>query len=476
MLYSVEDTIIVNTFPYSNNVLYLYDCKNIGNSIVNDIANNFMATFNYILGRKKDNGKYPIYLRITHRNKNTSLSLDIEVAKTEWSTARQRIKKSNTDIYDVRTEKEQNNDFLDALMDRANDVVRLADKRGVLKEMTAVQIKSALLDYSPNHKQVEGSGDFIQYWRGIMMETPKSQEKYEYALKAVINYHISVTGKDYISFKDITTDWVRCFLAFLKNAHQYTQGKGKHIKYKDLSAWSISTYSSCLKKVLNCAIDAGRLSLDVMRGFRKFKAGIVYKEPYTLSIDELRELMYYPFKTMRQRVVRDLFIFSFCTMGMNFKDIYFLSKKDVKWDGDMGEISYVRQKTTKPISVLINSNATNIQDLIYPYIAANRSNIWSVKGGSNYFALSSMYPIYKYCRGNFTKVIREIREIMGYDDSFTFYTARDSWATILSSDYDLGRELVDAGLGHSTKSLADNHYIAKHYEKLFDVHAERPGI
>ena len=56
-----------------------------------------MATFNYILGRKKDNGKYPIYLRITHRNKNTSLSLDIEVAKTEWSTARQRIKKSNTD-------------------------------------------------------------------------------------------------------------------------------------------------------------------------------------------------------------------------------------------------------------------------------------------------------------------------------------------------------------------------------------------
>ena len=38
-LYSVEDTIIANSFPYSNNVLYLFDCKNIGNSIVNDIAN-----------------------------------------------------------------------------------------------------------------------------------------------------------------------------------------------------------------------------------------------------------------------------------------------------------------------------------------------------------------------------------------------------------------------------------------------------
>ena len=44
VFYSVEDTIIA-LFPYSNNVLYLYNCKNIGNSIVNDMVNNFMATF-----------------------------------------------------------------------------------------------------------------------------------------------------------------------------------------------------------------------------------------------------------------------------------------------------------------------------------------------------------------------------------------------------------------------------------------------
>ena len=44
VFYSVKDTIIA-LFPYSNNVLYLYNCKNIGNSIVNDMVNNFMATF-----------------------------------------------------------------------------------------------------------------------------------------------------------------------------------------------------------------------------------------------------------------------------------------------------------------------------------------------------------------------------------------------------------------------------------------------
>lgn len=46
-----------------------------------------MATFNYVLGKKKDNGRYPVYLRITNRNTNTTISLDMEVVKSEWNEA-----------------------------------------------------------------------------------------------------------------------------------------------------------------------------------------------------------------------------------------------------------------------------------------------------------------------------------------------------------------------------------------------------
>ena len=45
VFYSVKDIIIANLFPYSNNVLCLHHSKNIGNSIVYDMVNNFMATF-----------------------------------------------------------------------------------------------------------------------------------------------------------------------------------------------------------------------------------------------------------------------------------------------------------------------------------------------------------------------------------------------------------------------------------------------
>ena len=149
-----------------------------------------MATFNYVLGRKKDNGTYPVYLKIRHLNTNTMRSMDMAVAKAEWNEKGQRISIRRTDTHDVREEKERNNEFLAQLMIRVKEVESLLKKRGVLGEMTAKNIMDAIIDYVPNSKQNEGngSGDFVEYWNTIAMQTPKSQEKYIYALKSLVNY------------------------------------------------------------------------------------------------------------------------------------------------------------------------------------------------------------------------------------------------------------------------------------------------
>ena len=114
-----------------------------------------------------------------------------------------------------------------------------------------------------------------------------------------------------------------------------------------------------------------------------------------------------------------------------------------------------------------------MKDLVAPYASSSRDNVWHTHIDSNrYFGLEYNYLTYKTFAGNFQRVVREIREIMGYEEEFTVYTARDSWATILSGDYQLGQEYVDAGLGHSTKSLAGNHYIAIDYDKLYESHTD----
>ena len=434
-----------------------------------------MATFNYILGRKKDDGTYPIYLKIRHLNTNTMRSMDMSVPKAEWNSRGQRISIRRTDTYEVRTEKERNNDFLDHLMIRAKEVESLLRKRGVLGEMTAKGVMEAILNYSPHSKQNEGvgNGDFVEYWNTIAMQTPKSQEKYTYALKSLVSYQVACCGKDTILFRDITVDWIKGYLSYIQGGgYQYVRGRNA-LNLQSLSAWTVNTYASCLKKVINCAVDTDRLSERVLRAFKKFKAGVVYKDPYTLSIDDLRTLLNYPFTTMRQRMARDLFIFSFCTMGMNLTDIYQLQKKAVKMKDDAGEIKYIRAKTGKEIVVIMNSYASQLHNIIAPYITASSINVWSKNvSSSRYFAFDAIYNRYHTFASNIQKIVREVRTIMGFDDEFSFYTARDSWASIMSSEYQLGQEYVDAGLGHSSKSVASNHYIAIDYDKLYETHTD----
>lgn len=434
-----------------------------------------MATFNYVLGRKKDDGTYPVYLKIRHLNTNTMRSLDMAVTKSEWNSRGQRISIRRTDTHDVREEKERNNEFLAQLMIRAKEVEALLQKRGVLGEMTAKGVMDAILNYSPHSKQNEGvgNGDFVEYWNTIAVQTPKSQEKYNYALKSLVSYQVACCGKDTILFRDITVDWVKGYLSYIQGGgYQYVRGSNP-LNLQSLSAWTVNTYASCLKKVINCAVDADRLSERVLRAFKKFRSGVVHTQPYTLSIDELRALLNYPFPTMRQRMVRDLFIFSFCCMGMNLTDIYQLQKKAVKMKGDTGEIKYIRDKTGKEIIVMMNAHATQLHKVIAPYLTASRANVWSkAVSSSRYFAFDAIYNRYHTFAGNIQKIVREVRTIMGFDDEFSFYTARHTWSTLMSSEYQLGQEYVDTGLGHSSKSVAANHYIAIDYEKLYEAHTD----
>ena len=434
-----------------------------------------MATFNYQLGRKKDNGTYPVYLKVRHGKSNTMRSLDMSVTKAEWNEKGQRISIRRTDTHDVREEKERNNEFLAQLMIRAKEVEALLQKRGVLGEMTAKGVMDAILNYSPHSKQNEGvgNGDFVEYWNTIAVQTPKSQEKYNYALKSLVSYQIACSGKDTILFRDITVDWVKGYLSYIQGGgYQYVRGSNP-LNLQSLSAWTVNTYASCLKKVINCAVDADRLSERVLRAFKKFRAGVVHTQPYTLSMAELRAFLNYPFPTMRQRMVRDLFIFSFCTMGMNLTDIYQLQKKAVKMKDDTGEIKYIRDKTGKEIIVMMNAHATQLHDVIAPYLTTSRANVWSkAVSSSRYFAFDAIYNRYHTFSGNIQKIARQVRTIMGFDDEFCFYTARHTWSTLMSSEYQLGQEYVDVGLGHSSKSVAANHYIAIDYDKLYEAHTD----
>ena len=55
---------------------------------------------------------------------------------------------------------------------------------------------------------------------------------------------------------------------------------------------------------------------------------------------------------------KDIFLFSFYNRGMNFIDVFYLTKKEIQ----EGRIVYRRQKTGKPFSIKITHQAQSIID------------------------------------------------------------------------------------------------------------------
>ena len=438
-----------------------------------------MATFNYILGRKKNNGRYPICLMIRNGHSNTPMSLGLETIKSDWNDNSQRVVVRAKDTYQMRQDKEDTNEYLDLFMQRVKEVERVLQKRG-LGEMTATQIKEFIINYNPNSKSIEGKGDFVAYFNRIANDKPKSRDKYEGTLKSLIAYNRcrdEYNGQEQIRFNDITAEFIRRYINYLKELPYNASKKKGGLLYKNYSVATQQTYISVLKRVLNCAIDDNKVSADAMKGFRGYKMPSVPNDVFTLTIEQLREMLRYPLhEGSRLKMTRDLFIFSFCCRGMNLEDMFFLKRKDVR----LPYIDYVRKKTQhisqQKITISLEGYEDKVFELIKPYTA--KYNQWHEKCDDDYyFALPFHYFQWQGNRGydNFAgyvqKDMRALRKIFNLPPEFRFYTARHTFSTILSDDS--GKETyVDASLGHSPKSISGKHYIGIDYDKLNKYHQE----
>lgn len=420
-----------------------------------------MATLNYQLDRVKNkNGKYTVRLIVRNAATQSSLVTPIEVMKSQWQSKSQRVKGG-----------QQENDALDALMEKAHAALKTLRNSNRLQGMKACSIIDFIKNFDEDTVCYNNS-DFIEYWQSIATLHPKSATKYKYALKCLVDFNVAVSATDKILFSNITSDYVRTFLCYIKETAYIPlhYQKKNIIKYEQRSPETVATYAATLKAVLNCAIDDGKLSANVMKGFRR--VGITRKSEnkkiYALTMDEMRRIYNFNLDAypLSMQMARDLFILSFCYQGMNLKDLFYLKSKS--FNGV--ELSYCREKTGKVISLTISEVAV-IESLQKPYSC--KHNVWKEDCGDDYvFAFYYHYVNYESFKGIVLKAMRKLRKILGLSREFSFYTARDTWATICSVDYDLGQEYIDAGLGHSSKSLAANHYISINQDKIAQTHAD----
>ncbi len=203
---------------------------------------------------------------------------------------------------------------------------------------------------------------------------------------------------------------------------------------------TISLYMRTIRAIYNKAIKQGYASYELYP-FRTYK--VKYKDPpkRALGLNEIKALKNCQVKKFsNQWHAKNLFFFSFYTMGMNFHDMALLKVSDIR----NKRIYYKRAKTGKEFTIKITEPLQKIlsyylkdksrNDFIFPIIVRKNDPVLmrtDINNGMKWF----------------NDTLKDLASTCGIQTNLTSYVARHSWATIASrKNINIG--IISEGLGH----------------------------
>ena len=147
-------------------------------------------------------------------------------------------------------------------------------------------------------------------------------------------------------------------------------------------------------------------------------------------------------QSKRLELARDIFLFSYSTIGMAFVDIAFLRKSDIS----AGRINYVRRKTGQQMTVKLEAIARNI---IKKYAAktADNQRIFPIITSDD---AATAYKQYRKALNQYNRNLLKLSELVDDEISISSYTARHSWATA-ARRHNIPLSVISAGMGHTSE-------------------------
>ena len=189
------------------------------------------------------------------------------------------------------------------------------------------------------------------------------------------------------------------------------------------------------RKPIKVAVSEGYLDKDP---FLMFKSKRARTEIIFLEIEELKSFEKYEFVQPRLQLVQDWFVFS-CYTGLAYNELKKLSKKHiVKGFDNQYWIHMKREKTQKELAIPILPKA---QKLIDKYCVDNRKIIFQLMSNQMYNSL-----------------LKEMAILIGIDKRITTHTARKTFASTVLLFNNVPMEIVSELLGHSSITVTEESY------------------
>lgn len=355
-----------------------------------------------------------IYLRFTINRKSRYVSTGIRIPVVEWD-------------FDEQTPKASSQNIKCELFERVNFYQKQ------IKRLEALDIKVTLDNLLPNEIVMVGS--LVSDGLNQTINQLKSVGKFSSAARCkVVLTHLQRLGIANMRFDEMSVGDIQKYESALRSWG-----------YKPNS---IATMVSVFKAAYNKAL-ARKAFVCRENPFLNYNIGRL-KEPTrkrAILKEDIHRLMNAPLPLTHSpytELSRDLFLFSYFSAGMNFRDVAMLRCADYA----AGRIFYSRKKTGKMMSCRVLPQAQEIMD---KYCREGKTE-------EDY-----IFPILDRCvhqtalqiRNRLNKVLRHInRELKGWGKRLglkfplTTYVARHTYATVLKRS-GVNIALISESLGHS---------------------------
>lgn len=388
--------------------------------------------------RSKSNGSYPLKLTLSHKNKCRYIPLGYCFKETEWDDTAKLVRSN------FPNSKRVNNSILKKLSEAS---ILITENEDNVKSLSIDQLKeeleNKLFGIVKQEAPKEQKLTFLFEFSEMLIERLKKANKfgnastYQQALNSFKRFR---KDRDILLYKVDYTFLVEFEADCLNRA----------IKIN-----TISIYLRTLRAIMNKAISEGYLNSDYYP-FKKFKIKSEATKKRAISKEEIKAVLEIELP-INQRIndSRNYFNFMFQCRGMNFIDVAFLTKENIKSD----RLVYRRRKTGKLYDIKLTEKAKEIikyyskrkfkkvDKHLFPILKRN------LKDDPEQELIH-----FKDCRRYFNRDLKEIGKRCKIEASLTSYVSRHSWASI-AKFAGIAPAVIGESLGHSNLKTTET-YLA----------------
>lgn len=354
--------------------------------------------------RLKNDGTYPIVVRVTHDTKPMRVPTGLCVPEVFWDEDAQEVDKKYKGTTNVAR---INKKILD-LKAKANDTIIKLEDSGEVQSLSTTEIKNLILGISKRKK----ARSVFQFLDDIISEEQEAKKNANAELYISLRRILKILlGHERLKFEQVDYNFLKKI-----ETHHYARG-GK--------AGGLSVYMRTLRAAYNRAIKSGVVN-ESRYPFKlyKIKKGKPNRKAMSEKDFEVFRSAKFDKHTAQYRVHK-LYMASFYMRGMNWADMALLRVSDIK--GEFERIAYIRKKTQKAFNLKISPMLREIiadfmvqydrfeqDDFVFPILDKSEPEEEWAKNT-------------RYRRSSANKRLAEIAKMLNIEHC-SIYTARHTYA------------------------------------------------